>query len=252
MSLESIKNNNEIKPKMFRYLEGSLWLFEKKIGDYTYNIQLRAVPTKPKGCYELSFGTAEMGEFLTSQGRESFNQVIEAITELVSEAVKVDKISEIRFGGSTENRDEKDFKELKSSLMNLYKQSPHDFNGFSYDYEPMLYIEIKNDIATAGFRGRENSEAPLERLDVSDKPLVEFLEDIDNPEAIMKQDPKIFFKLKRYVTMGISPYEEEEELIHDDKKARQRIMLYERTLKQLFPNQEFNFDEETKELVIKF
>ena len=238
----------EVKPGMIRSRDGSMWRFEKKIGSYTYNIKLISEDNKH---YKLGFGTEEMGELLVNESMNHFVQVVDAIHELVDEVRKRSSLIEIRFGASLEGRTREGLQNLKSDLLRYSQENPEAFNGFDYDYDPALYITIKDGVAISGFRQSIEARGGSRTKENShQKTLSEFLNDMDNSEAILKARPEIYFKLNAYVHHGTDPYEEQKPS-GDIRKQKQRLMLYQRTLKNRFPEYEVSFDEEKQEIVVR-
>jgi len=199
--------------------------------------------------WNLGFGT-EHGMLVTNKGLAVYKQIIENVVILVNTARSNQKIDKISFFGSDEDLRINEFEDFKNFLKSKTENDTHILDNFSYvqDYGPWKRsVHIRNgevSIEESG-TGYPSIKERIKKSDTtwgrSDKfSIDQFVNNQTQMKEIL-QDKELLSSLMRHIGADFPLIRNSD---HKDT-ANMRANLYERTLKQKFPDYKFERDGNT-------
>jgi hypothetical protein len=196
------------------------------------------------GDWYLSFGAGD-SEFVTNKGLGVYRQIIDAITETVKEVISSDKVSRINFFGSMESVQMTEIEELREKIKEKLAENKDALEGFHFHEEQqgsyVTDVSIKDGIFQINSEVKRHLSI-IQKI----KRVPEFYYDKRNVSValltepqyltLLLEDEKVYEAFCKYC--GISYLSKSKKAIEKDV-AKQRTDLYERTLKQRFPEYKF-------------
>lgn len=212
------------------------------IEDLNYAIDLHQ-DKRQKDVWHLSFST-DYGTAITNKGLKTYRLVIENIDALLRAAIDRDNVKKVEFAASAESLPVEVFSSFKEFLSAKIRENAHVFDNFSYVsnmgfYKKALYVKNGTvEIFESGKRGRNlksalSGEDPEWSNDTV-MPIDQFINDPDQLGDLLS-DKEMLDSFLRHVRGGFSF-----EIKPGKDSADQRMNLYERTLKQSFPQYDFS------------
>jgi len=227
--LNQLELPHEIVPGVMCYYENfycdKTFKMEREIDNLNYIIEARKLKKKNKSdktIYEIGFSTEELDEGITNKGLIVYNQIIDAIVELINLVSKTEKIDDIIIESSKFSSVEQMAK-IKKIMQAAYKKNKYVFDGFSYSNSDGESFCIKNDVVLL-----DKNEGEPERLNIN-----YCFEDWVDGSFLYEHDTALALLDYLKDKSGLA------EKISKKQVDQQRANLYERTLKARFPNLNF-------------
>lgn len=199
------------------------------------------------GRYSLSF-TAENSSYLTNKGFAHNNELFKQISEFVIQTCKKENISEFFYWADSEKLTMEQVGEIKDSLQVALKNKPDLFKEEKKIITPEMgklpSSVIVKDNSIYIFYGKKKESLKTKILSKYHE------KDFNIKELIMGDNIEKFGRIilnQKYAaeffeTYNLPELEKYKSLFSEsedsEKKSRQRAMLYERVIRQIFPDSE--------------
>lgn len=221
---------------------------------YRFSLSCRAGDKKK---WHLRFSTEDHGLLITNKGLAVYREIINNIIILVNTARSNESVEEISFFGADEELRVDEIEEFKNLLKTKLENGKNVFDNFSYisDRDGIKKsIHINNGYVLMEWSGekkrnlkqRIKNEPGEQWHRIERKPLLDFVEDSHDLEVFL-EDKEVLSDLMKHIGADFSLGRN----IGSRDSSKLRTDLYERTLKQRFPEYRFQRDGSEIKLFLK-
>lgn len=247
MSFEKFSNTikNALEEKIeklpsgiLRVGEGLKYEAEREIDNLHYVIRLERKNVDSKKVYSLGFETKEYNSKITNQGLSTYNKLITEIANVISEIKKYEDVNIIEFNAAKTSLSIEKAEEINDAIEKAYIKNENCLDGFSYkDEKTGDSISVSN----GGSVTLIQKEMGTSLFDKTLKPIGEKQTRFTIKEVLFNNNISLLYSVneKDELIAMLEFLKENEQLVSyfkNKKGDEQRMKLYERTLKNRFPD----------------
>ena len=248
MSFEKFSNTikNTFKEKteklpsgILRVGEGLKYEAEREIDNLHYVIRLERKNVDSKKVYSLGFETKEYNSKITNKGLSTYNKLITEIANIISEIKKYDEdVNIIEFNAAKTSLSIEKVEEINNAIEKAYIKNENCLDGFFYKDEK---TGDSISVANGGSVTLLQKEIGTSLFDKTSKPIGEKQTRFTIKEVLFNNNISLLYSVnEKHELIAMLEYlKENEQLVSyfkNKKGDEQRMKLYERTLKNRFPD----------------